>query len=241
MPRGFYHNNIKFEDAYRDQQQQLRHLMTRALNDSYPVFHDKPWFLIEEMQMQVTPQSIVVHSIGIEDRYINLEVTLTIFTSVFDAARDPKIQEEAFAYECVVRFVLQEPVGLRSGDDGSKWWLYYAFLPSSFSDSLEMQIVKRYFDLGYVGGRTRTMIPLSETARERLQNFVDLQRGLPYEASGDYLRMLYLSAVTITTLGYGDIVPITTAARLTVALEAVIGIVLAGLFINFAIKDRGRA
>jgi voltage-gated potassium channel Kch len=43
--------------------------------------------------------------------------------------------------------------------------------------------------------------------------------------------MLYLSAVTITTVGYGDIVPITTAARVFVGFEAVLGVVLAGLFL----------
>ena len=34
---------------------------------------------------------------------------------------------------------------------------------------------------------------------------------------------LYYSLVTITTLGYGDVTPLSTAARMTAALEAVIG------------------
>lgn len=45
-------------------------------------------------------------------------------------------------------------------------------------------------------------------------------------------RMLYLSAVTVTTVGYGDIVPLTDVARTAVALEAIGGIVLIGLFLN---------
>lgn len=45
-------------------------------------------------------------------------------------------------------------------------------------------------------------------------------------------RMLYLSAVTVTTVGYGDIVPLTDIARFAVSFEAIAGIVLIGLFLN---------
>ena len=51
-------------------------------------------------------------------------------------------------------------------------------------------------------------------------------------------RMLYLSTVTITTVGYGDIVPLTDVARLAAGLEAIIGIVLIGLFLNAIAYER---
>ncbi len=47
-----------------------------------------------------------------------------------------------------------------------------------------------------------------------------------------FWRMFYFSAVTITTLGYGDIVPISDLARLLVAAESILGIILIGLFFN---------
>jgi len=47
-----------------------------------------------------------------------------------------------------------------------------------------------------------------------------------------FWRALYLSAATITTLGYGDIVPVSTVARLSVGLEAFGGVCLVGLFVN---------
>ena len=40
---------------------------------------------------------------------------------------------------------------------------------------------------------------------------------------GDQSPFLYYSFVTITTLGYGDIFPVTTAAKSCAILEAVIG------------------
>lgn len=46
------------------------------------------------------------------------------------------------------------------------------------------------------------------------------------------LDALYFSIVTITTLGFGDIVPAGTAGRVLVCVEAVAGVVFIGLFLN---------
>lgn len=48
----------------------------------------------------------------------------------------------------------------------------------------------------------------------------------------DFGSALYFSAVTITTLGYGDILPFNMETRFIVVLEAGLGVVLAGLFLN---------
>ena len=46
------------------------------------------------------------------------------------------------------------------------------------------------------------------------------------------VQSVYFSVVTITTLGYGDIAPQTELARVLTALEAGLGIVTIGLFLN---------
>jgi len=64
--------------------------------------------------------------------------------------------------------------------------------------------------------------------------------SLPSAASGiqhrdvtnSLSRMLYFSATTITTVGFGDIVPLTDRARILVGLEAITGILIIGLFLN---------
>jgi len=53
---------------------------------------------------------------------------------------------------------------------------------------------------------------------------------------GGYFRFLYFSVVTQTTLGYGDIVPLTNRARFWVGLQSLLGIVLIGLFLNSVAK-----
>jgi hypothetical protein len=75
----------------------------------------------------------------------------------------------------------------------------------------------------------------------RFASFVNAAEGDPYYSSGRFGRMLYLSATTITTLGIGDVSPVSGTARLLVWLEALLGIVAIGLFLNDLAKvARGR-
>lgn len=46
------------------------------------------------------------------------------------------------------------------------------------------------------------------------------------------VQSIYFSVITITTLGYGDITPVTETARLLSSIQALSGIVLIGLFLN---------
>ena len=43
--------------------------------------------------------------------------------------------------------------------------------------------------------------------------------------------MLYLSFVTLTTLGYGDITPVSQTARMLTTLEAIVGQLFIAIFI----------
>ena len=72
------------------------------------------------------------------------------------------------------------------------------------------------------------------------ENLVAGWAGDPRGLSGYFGRMLYFSATTMTTVGFGDIVPLTSTARALVALEPIIGWVLAGLFLNSLATRIGR-
>jgi hypothetical protein len=64
------------------------------------------------------------------------------------------------------------------------------------------------------------------------ENYLKGVNGDPGAVGGQESRMLYLSSVVLTTLGLGDIVPMTDHARGFVAAEAIWGIAFAGLFLN---------
>ena len=55
-----------------------------------------------------------------------------------------------------------------------------------------------------------------------------------YSARSSFERMLYFSATTLTTVGYGDLIPVSRKTRLVVGAESVLGWILAGLFLNAA-------
>lgn len=81
--------------------------------------------------------------------------------------------------------------------------------------------------------------PAPQDVFSRLWVWVEQANGTPRDRGWDAaVRWTYLSVVCITTLGLGDIVPITTRARVFVSLEAIIGIVTAGLFLNSVVRRR---
>jgi hypothetical protein len=82
------------------------------------------------------------------------------------------------------------------------------------------------------GANGAGMLTLNLNARNAIIRFRNAFAGDPYYASGRWMRMLYLAIQTQTTLGSGDIVPVTTRARLLVGSEALTGLILMGLFLN---------
>ena len=83
-------------------------------------------------------------------------------------------------------------------------------------------------------------LQISKTTLMEMQAYVAAKNGFAGEATGSFWRMLYLSTVTITTLGYGDIVPITPTSRTLIAVEAVLGMLIIGLYLN-ALSNRLRS
>lgn len=71
-----------------------------------------------------------------------------------------------------------------------------------------------------------------ESVFESAQVLMAAQNGRDTDPRTAFARMMYFSAVNLTTLGYGDITPITTRTRMLVALQSVLGIVFMGMFLN---------
>lgn len=69
-----------------------------------------------------------------------------------------------------------------------------------------------------------------------------LLQDQPGDRLETYVEAFYFSAVTITTLGYGDIAPADRLTRLLAAIQALTGMVLIGLFLNaFALRISERS
>ena len=87
----------------------------------------------------------------------------------------------------------------------------------------------RYLSMVDFVAKSAAASPLGQDRITDLHNsFIDF----PALSFGAYIRMLYCSAVTQTTLGYGDVVPISDRTRFAVGLQSVLGIVMIGLLLN---------
>lgn len=119
-------------------------------------------------------------------------------------------------------------------------WLFPAHVESELVLDKEVDVVPRATSYPwFLAGENLGMIRLEPSAAEDVRTYINAMSGDPKSASGALLRMLYLSGVTVTTLGLGDITPLTAAARVAVGAESILGIVFIGLFLN-AIASRGR-
>jgi hypothetical protein len=77
-----------------------------------------------------------------------------------------------------------------------------------------------------------SLLVLTPPEGAALSEFFDGLQGNPTAIGQAFFRMLYFSAIVQTTVGFGDIVPMTPSARFLVAVQAVFGVVFAGLFLN---------
>ena len=95
------------------------------------------------------------------------------------------------------------------------------------------ELLRVIFDQSDIASEIRgPRLALNLAEELQFQRYLAGIKGDPESVSGEFARMAYFSAIVITTLGLGDIVPMAPKARLLVALEAATGIVFAGLFLN---------
>ena len=106
--------------------------------------------------------------------------------------------------------------------------------------------LNKIFRVKYLNEILELGIDLDSDLDKTLKEYVKNNDGNPsisrknffYYLKYNFPRMLYLSMVTITTLGFGDIVPLTSITRMLIGLESTIGVVILGWFVNMSIRNR---
>jgi hypothetical protein len=101
--------------------------------------------------------------------------------------------------------------------------------PAEQSDAPD---VSELFPCRSYRGYAQGCIEADKNADERLKMLVKLLSGQPESGWDNFFRMLYFSVITVTTVGFGDIVPVTRFARALVTLEAFLGPVVLGFFLS---------
>lgn len=110
----------------------------------------------------------------------------------------------------------------------------YASVPSMIPPSAADSVVQS--DYGKESGRRLIRIP--KILLPRLQSLRKAEHGSAVGVSETFWRMLYLSTVTIATIGYGGIVPTTKRTRLLAAAEAFLGVLSLAVYANLLVNPR---
>ncbi|WP_171681992.1 potassium channel family protein [Paenibacillus planticolens] len=108
-----------------------------------------------------------------------------------------------------------------------------------YFDKNELNIYLSIFKNEKIDTHLSNMIASSHTLLDG--KFLDIFIGLNGYNKYQIEDFWYFSAVTITTLGFGDITPNSSAIRVAVMIEALIGIILIGIYISIITSNKDKA
>lgn len=137
------------------------------------------------------------------------------------------------------RFYFRVPFVKLLETEGEKKNAFIGYFPTVTHSDLSNKYLLDAFGRSVLadGKSHHVFVSMSSEAVDEIQR---IGRGVVKGGVENFHRYFYFSAVTITTLGYGDIAPITVRSRLLVASETIFGIVLIGLFLNSLKSPRSR-
>lgn len=245
LPGQFFHSTVQYEASVTRDRDALFEQLTRAARETY----------------EMHGRSALAH-VGWE---LQADALVVGHLSVATADSPPgAVIVETNPADNIVSFYLYGILTKRTtASDGDKQanierlspritiWFNRRF-PAYYKDGLEYfsvgveSDIKLPFDPGLIFAhkdpfhKQQPVLLATLPLRTHLDAWIQATRGFPAQATGEFWRMFYLSAATITTLGYGDIVPITATARMWVAVEAILGVVTIGLFLNSLNSERNQ-
>ena len=233
LPAGsFYDSNLLREAGFKHDLTAVASLLTDAIERQeygYNPGHPLPaptWsaggvqLMIDTSSVYVPPQSVSVDTSG------NITVEIQFF------ARSVSFSSSFAEGEFSDLVTLSPIVGYESSSPGGQ--LDLADIPTSFttpsgSNSVQAPLNILLPQTAGSGYQDRSVMLVSLSASDVVERLSAAGGGDPKYASGLLVRMCYFSAITITTLGFGDITPVSSWARALVAIEAVLGVVFRGL------------
>jgi len=227
IPSGFYAPYAQLEyngksDAYQTgiliQTAIRRALHTRSLKS--PVFVQKLKFR-EDIPLYVSGLSVIGNS----------TITFEVMAMLWNEEKKDNIQ-------IPMQIVMRASSSMEQPATGYDTQLYRVVelddkIP--FTNELQPLINSAFIEIFRPVDDVFTSVPMLELSKyedRKLSQFFDGISGNAISINGGYGRMCYFSSVVITTVGFGDIVPITAISRSIVAIEAVLGVILAALFLN---------
>lgn len=239
----FYHSTVQFESTLHGEADSLLGELRQAVREKFLKVHRGDVASVDGWTLAFSDVSF--YSLKIEEEQVSLTVGATFKSEpmepIFEFESNSMSNSDFTRHmEAVVRPRVSIPLGFTYAMrlPGEKQITDFKVVQFQEYAPMEIEGLKPpplsalfpYHPEGVAPGLV--VIAMPRSLSRKFVDFARATRGFPSGVRGGYPRMLYLSTVTITTLGYGDIVPLTPLARFLVALEAILGVVFVGLFLN---------
>jgi hypothetical protein len=211
LPGQFYHSSVRYEAPLKEDAAAITKELTAAMAESYK--------RLSPNSSAIAGSDWIASLNDFSLRNLSCEMRRFSFVFVLPVRRTKTTETKRggdFSFVPTLEF--SAPSSGTPLADAHESIVRSAAFKSDMFD--EPEIMKLIVDL-----------KIDRVTVHRMMAYADAMEGFPGRASGSFWRMFYLSTVTITTLGFGDIVPITTMARFLVASEAIAGTIIIGLYL----------
>lgn len=234
----FYHSTSKYENILNEELMVIESEINTSITENFREYHKSSVIYLDENKNWIFCID------DLEVKKINLNVDELIF-DISVLIRN--MSDFETKYTTTFYFKVNREDKFAKGDH------VYRLGRVSFKDNTtyipELKNIN-FSQIFYVQGNNIKKeligLKLSNKLEKNINEFINNTDGLPSRNKENSIarfklyfpRMLYLSMVTITTLGYGDIVPLTNAARILIGIESTLGIIIMGWFVNSKVNGK---
>lgn len=243
-PNDYYHSSVQHEDVFGSSQQSLEERLHSAIVENLKDADGELPLSIEVASFyRVSTSEWKVHDLAVDGNLLSFVINMKTpgygrgpgsllgIKVTFPLGKDYDFHDFGENRQSDGEQFIWRPIAITDASptpfllvsDRMKDWNFGALFPSKAHRPFPALAIRLPASLG-----------------TELDAFAAGANGLPYAIGGwwdRFCRMLYFSGITIATVGYGDIVPITTLGRMLALAESVLGVILIGLAIN-ALADR---
>jgi hypothetical protein len=221
IPSHFYHSTVQFESVLNKDANTLLTEIKKSIVHEFKIAHSGTTTSDGKWQIDIS-------KIGINSLRSESDRTWFTLSMQLNGINEYEGIESGFFLQCSIENRVQYATAI------SPYYDMVIYKQPDCEPKANLPIdLKVLFPAKYNGSdHPYLLLPINQNVQDTITHLQNAMRGFPSKVSGVYARMFYFSAVTITTLGYGDIVPVTNTARNIVAAESIIGIILIGMFLN---------
>jgi|GEM_PF-4621464 len=221
IPNGFIHSTVQYEQNTKNEVEIIKDSIASAVRQNFIAQHGTPIIYNEHEIANI--KEFVITDLEIQNNAI-VGIGM-IFTKPTKGA--PVQPINAFKFK------------MPSGELYRNKYIskIVEYDPNGMSDLFNKYKIFRQEKSKLRNDKLHYTLRVSHNLNNRIANLLASYNGDPSHLRGNYIRMLYLSATTITTLGLGDILPISNLARILVTIQSILGVILIGLYINTIVVD----